>query len=381
MNANPKAETGTKVIISGKECEEARRDGERQPSINRLLLRFTAVALVLGGTTVMPNAFAADDTTNVRAADCAMYKAIEARAKQAAAESRDSATKSSEYIRGEKDKAESEKKNGHYEILADFKRTGWKMDVPEVTVRSGEIQVPTIHVTVGTTSFNVPVPSQCKIGSTKIPEFRDLRMTWKEHDILAPCMTTKQVKIDLPQFTAGTTSIHVPQITVEMKTREFSLDLPQFTERTPDHEMRKHEDNIAQEEGRLASTLASIDERNIAAATKEVLAVWQTEHDAAVQAIDAAEKKTLDDIAAARLEVKTKMTAAQAALRNAGAPANLSAQLEQQSQQANAALDLGESQANEMFAQMRARLKNEFDELKRKYLEPGAATGAASCQG
>jgi hypothetical protein len=345
------------------------------------LLHSTASALVLAmlGTAAIGSASVADEASHVSQADCEMHKAIEARAEQAGQESSDASAKSHRYIQSEKEQAESEKKNGKYEILAKFDRTGWKMDVPEVTVRSREVKLPTVHTAMRTTSINIPVPGQCKIGSTKIPEFRDLRITMKEHDILAPCLKTKQAKLDLPQFTAGTTSVQVPQVTVEMKTREFSLNLPQFTERTPDHEMRKHENNIEQEEGRLARTLAAIAEKNIAAATKEAEVIWQKEHDAAFQALNAAEMKALGDLAAARAQLNAKVSAAKGSLQAAGAPADATSELERQSQQANATLEATEAKAKEIFAEQRTLLEKEFEQLKQKYLEPVHTTASAPC--
>jgi hypothetical protein len=346
------------------------------------LLQSTASVLVLAmlGTAAIGTVSIANESDHVSKADCEMQQAIETRAEKAGQESSDASAKSYKYIQSEKQRAESEKKNGKYEILANFDRTGWKMDVPEVTVRSREVKLPTVHTAMRTTSINIPVPGQCKVGSTKIPEFRDLRMTMKEHDILAPCMTTKQAKLDLPQFTAGTTSVQVPQVTVEMKTREFSLNLPQFTERTPDHEMRKHENNIEQEEGRLANTLAAITEKNIAAATKEVEVIWQKEHDAAFQALDAAEMKALGDLAAGRAQLQASVSAAKASLQAAGAPPDATSELERQSQQANATLETTEAKAKEIFAEQRTLLEKEFEQLKQKYLGPVNGTASAACE-
>ena len=341
----------------------------------------TASTFVLAmlSAAAIATALAADKTSPVSTADCEMRRAIEARAKLAGQESSDASAKSYKYILGEKKQAESEKKYGKYEILGNFDRTGWKMDVPEVTVGQDEVRLPTIHTAMRTTSINITVPAQCKIGSTKIPEFRDLRITMKEHDILVPCVKSKEAKLDLPQFDAGTTSVYVPRVKVEMKTREFSLNLPQFTERTPDHEMRKHEINIEHEEGSLAGTLAAITERNATEATKDAEAIWQREHDAAVQAVNYAEKKALDDLAAARAQLKANVATAKASLQSAGAPADASNEIERQSQQANATLDATEAKAEDIFAQQRASFENQFEQLKQKYLSPAEATASNSC--
>ena len=344
-------------------------------------LRSTASTLVLAlGLAAIGTASLADETTPAKKADCEMHDAIEARAKKAGLESSDASRKSYSYIQGEKEQAELEKKYGKYEILGNFDRTGFKMDVPEVTVGSDEVKLPTVHTAMRTTSINIPVPAQCKVGSTKIPEFRDLRITMVEHDILAPCVKTREVKLDLPQFEAGTTSVYMPKVKVEMKTREFSANLPQFTERTPDHEMRKHEINIEHEEGTLKGTLAAIAERNAVEATKEAEKIWQQEHDAAIQTVNGAEKKALDDLAAARAQLKANVSAAKASLQSAGAPADTGNEVERQSQQANATLDATEAKAKEIFAQQRVSLENEFEQLKQKYLGPASATASNSCE-
>lgn len=351
--------------------------------MNRLF-NSTAIVLVCAvlGAAAMPSSVAVADDAQVSRADCNMNKAMQGKVKEAARESSAASAKSSQYISDEKARAESEKKNGKYEILADFQRTGFSMDVPEITVGSDDMTIPTVHIAMKTTSLNIPVPGQCKVGSTKIPEWHGpWTMRWVEHDILVPCVTTKQAKLDLPDFTAGTTAVQVPKITVAMKTREFSLHLPQFTERTPDHEMRKHEDNIAQEEARLKQRLAATEQEYERAAMEEVSAIWQTARDTAVQQLEAAEKMTVADLSATRADLAAKISAAQQTMREAGASADAISQLAHQRQLGNAAIDVAEADTKQTFAAKKKALEEQFDDLRRKYLEPGAPRSTAACAG
>lgn len=304
---------------------------------------------------------------NARATDSQMQQQLDEEVDEARKEAASRADKSSAYIRDEEAQAKSAK-DGRYEILMNTDRTSFKMDVPELTVGDEETHIPTIHTKMDTTSFNVPVPAQCKVGSTKIPEFRDLRITFKEHDILAPCLSTKQVKMDLPQFTAGETTIRLPSFKVEMKTREFSLNLPQFTERTPDHEMRKHDDNIAEEKARLQQDLSSTEDKYRKATIEELTATWQKGRDNALRELDSSQQVATDKLKTARADLEAKSAAAMSALRGAGATAETISGFSRQIDLARQAMDRAEANTRDVFENKKKELNASFDELKQRYL-------------
>ncbi|MDA9442967.1 hypothetical protein XH98_28505 [Bradyrhizobium sp. CCBAU 51745] len=327
----------------------------------------TGVALLaMGGASFAegPDAIVAP---SVRETESKMQGQLDRKADEARAESTARSQKSSAYIRDEEAQAKSAK-DGRYEILMNTDRTGFKMDVPELTVGDEETRIPTIHTKMDTTSFNVPVPAQCKVGSWKIPEFRDLRITFKEQDILAPCLSTKQVKMDLPQFTAGETTIRLPTFKVEMKTREFSLNLPQFTERTPDHEMRKHEEHIAEEKSRLQQDLSSMEDKYRKAALEELTATWQQGRDNATRELDSAERSATEKLKTARADLETKSAAAMSALRGAGATAETIDGFSRQIDLARQAMDRAEANTHDLFESKKKELNASFDEMKQRYL-------------
>jgi hypothetical protein len=325
-------------------------------------------ALLLMGSGCFADERDATVVPSVRATESQMLEQLDRKADEAKKESAARSDKSSGYIRDEEARAKSAK-NGQYEILMNFDRTGFKMDVPELTVGDEETRIPTIHTKMDTTSFNIPVPAQCKVGSTKIPEFRDLRITFKMQDILVPCLSTKQVKMDLPQFTAGETTIRLPSFKVEMKTREFSLNLPQFTERTPDHEMRKHEDNIAQEESRLKQDLSSLEDKYRKAAVEELSATWQQGRDNAMRELESAQRSATERLKAARADLEAKSAAAMSALRGAGATQETIGGFSRQVDLGRQAMDRAEASTSDRFDSKKRELNAAFDEMKRRYLD------------
>jgi hypothetical protein len=79
------------------------------------------------------------------------------------------------------------KKGDNFNFETGIKRTGFSLDLPEITTSFGNTRIPTVHIKFAPTKIRILTLSQCSIGSTLIPEFRDLRMTMRMHTIYGNC--------------------------------------------------------------------------------------------------------------------------------------------------------------------------------------------------
>jgi len=128
--------------------------------------------------------------------------------------------------------AEDKRKGGdNFNIETGMKRTGFSLDLPEVTISYAETSIATVHIKVSRTKINMVTTGQCNVGSADIPEFSGLSITMKTHTVYVPCPVTKQVVLSLPQFTLGQTTIKLPQITTKMVRKDVSFHVPQVTYR------------------------------------------------------------------------------------------------------------------------------------------------------
>lgn len=146
------------------------------------------------------------------------------------------------------DKAKRHTDQGdNYPIETNTERT--HILVPTATVRYKEINIPTIHTKMDTTSIPVPTFGSCELKAD-LPQTKTEWVLKKVGSIFGrpvkmhvpvttfwfgrttvPCHKGwGEIKIDLPQFQAGTTILRIPDM-IEWDQESWKLNLPQLTVR------------------------------------------------------------------------------------------------------------------------------------------------------
>lgn len=303
--------------------------------------------------------------------NCQIQGKIEEHAQKAEAETQKAVTDKKGSIQSHEGSAqnanEKSQSSGPNHIETAISRTDFSLDLPQTTVTFSETQIPTVNITNGITSINIKVPSQCKIGSTKIPEFRGIKMTMKGHDILAPCVKDGAIKLTLPQFTAGTTTIRVPQVTTKLVRKNFSLNLPQFTNRDYDKDADSEIKKADAEVTLLNRELDEIKGRNVSETGEAIRLLLKQTRDDMFKQIDDAEKAALNQGRAAYNAVVAARDAANAALERAKVQ---DARISEGAETAVRQFNGYEAKIQQPFEDQRVKVKQMISDLGDKYLKP-----------
>jgi TPR repeat protein len=213
---------------------------------------------------------------------------------------------------------EKRKGGSNFEIETGMKRTGFSLDLPEVQVSYGPTRIPTVHVKVDTTKVTILVMGQCSVGSMDIPEFRGLDITMVTHTIYVPCPKQTDVVLTLPQFTAGETTINVPQVTTRMVRKDVVFHVPQFTYRDWEKVAHDAEEKLEAEKVLLQRALTEIKRGEGARTSEAIRQTLKKLKEKAEAEINAARSDAMKDVDASRKALEKARNEARRAIEGAG---------------------------------------------------------------
>lgn len=166
-------------------------------------------------------------------------------------------------------------KGNNYPIETNTERT--QILVPTVTVNFKEIEIPTIHTKMDTTSISVPTFGRCEL-QTDVPQ---TKTEWVPRTVASffgkkvithlpvttfwfgrttvPCHKGwGEVKIDVPQFQAGTTVLRIPD-TLEWNQESLKLNLPQLTIRDFPEQIKDAEKDLSGTEVAISTEIDALE--------------------------------------------------------------------------------------------------------------------------
>jgi hypothetical protein len=133
-----------------------------------------------------------------------------------------------------------------------------------------------------------------------------------------PCPKDKDAVISVPQFTAGETTIKLPQITFRMVRQDVSFNVPQFTIRDYEKDQRKAEEKLEGEKELLQQALAEIKHGESARTAEAIRLTLKKLKDSAEAELNAMRTEALRPIDEGREELRKAREEAKKAITAAG---------------------------------------------------------------
>lgn len=292
-------------------------------------------------------------------------------------ESSDAAGKEAQRVVDEKDAAIKEqqgiaknandkRKEGDLRIETGMSRTGFSFDMPETVVSFEDTTIGTIHIKIEETSLLVPAIGQCALGKWDVPEFRGFDITMKTQTVYVPCPTQKKVVLSLPQFTAGRTTIRLPQVKIRMARKDVSFHVPQVTYRDWEKVENAARKKASIEEELAKQALEEIKARHKGKTAEAIRQSLKQMYEAAMAELDArykADIETIDEQYRKFVEVRNQ---AQKDLLDAGSDPNASFPFDEVEVQ----FTKYRADLREPYEKARATINGNFDTLTTRYLGP-----------
>jgi hypothetical protein len=310
-------------------------------------------------------------TQQANEATCEFEKLIDEAEKRVADETRRRSYDTADKIEEQNRKAANAKhhtdRGDNYPLETGMKRTDIVLDLPEFKVDWKETDIATVHITLKNRDVEYITVGRCEIGKTKVPEFEGYKVSFKLRAITVPCPKSATLVLKVPEFTAGTTKIRVPQFTVSMEQRKLSFHVPQFTIRDYDEEKKEARKAIERLEEDLRKALDNLTKeelRHTAEAIRVALARRATEAQAK---LEEQERAALSSIGQAREQLGNASREASRTLRGAGAQTSEADDIFRASTES---LLQYERKIRAAFDDARARLNETLNEVAERYLVP-----------
>lgn len=300
-------------------------------------------------------------------ADCKVEEIIVKEENEAQAEAARIAAEKQREINEQKgiaDHALEKRKEGDFRIETGIKRTGFALDLPEIRATYEDSRIPTVHIKVAETDVLVLVPGQCAIGKWDVPEFRGFSVKMRTHTIYVPCPVQKRVRLSVPQFTAGETTMRLPQVTVKMVRKDVSFHVPQFTYRDWEKVEKNAERKMEIEKELLDQALRELKEKKAGVTAEAIRRVLKKLKEETEQELHKSERDSLADVDAAYNELVRLSNEARETLIRAGADPSAAQPFEDVGRN----FDTYRAQIRQPYEHAQSQLNELFDGLVRRYL-------------